>query len=212
MSNFTISQRKVWVAEFTLCDSDGPLPIAASALVQQLARSTDPLNPNSPGSNTGYNYARNGYVYYRYPGGNWVPALGEWNADTFYVSTSDPTYRVITGRTRSFFAGGDAPDPGGFATGIQFVGEFGVPATVSGNVIRVLFPMGTGQNVLYYTDEARSYGFSYKVIVGGDVLTTGVIEMELSGLQDGDGGGGGGSGGDSDSSFEVCSFNASAAA
>lgn len=209
MSDFTINQRKNWVAEFTLCESDSPPPIAASALVQQLARPTDPLNPNSPGSNTGYNYSRNGYVYYRYPTGPWTPALGEWNADTFYVSTSDPTYRVVSGRARSFFGGSDVPSPNGFSTGIQFVGEFGVPATVSGNVVRVVFPMGTGQNVLYYSDESRSYGFTYKVIVGGAVLTTGAIEMILGELQDDDGGGGGG---DPDSSFEVCSFNASVAA
>lgn len=186
MSDFSITERKKYIAKFVICESETPL-IAARATAQQVSTLDQrfEIGVTIDEAFAAVLFVRNGNGLRDTNGPIVIPAGGP---------------RAFVRYTTVGALGYSGYNPYVKAGVIELSPVVGLGAAVSGDEIRVVFPTGGD-----WDDDSL---WLYEVVAGGGVLATGLVSVarvaeEPDEDEDDD---------DSDSTFEVCEFSVAPAA
>lgn len=184
MSDFSITERKKYIAKFVICESETPL-IAARATAQQVSAFDQNFEI---GATVSAGLAS--VLFVRRDGG-----LIDVN-QKFVIPAGGP--RAFVRYTTVGALGRSGYNPYVKAGVIELSPVVGLGAAVSGDEIRVVFPTGGA-----WDDDSL---WRYEVFAGGGVLATGLVSVARVAEEPED------DDDDSDSTFSVCEFSAAPAA
>ena len=193
--DLSLTDRRNYVAEFTICESDEPLVgVTARAYRRQAETETFAIYRTTPSGSEGtLTWAH--FVIVRDTNGNlYEPPNRSYTA---VAGGPKATLRLLLNSV----VGYQGYAPYSRIALVELARETGLSASASGDKIRVVFPTG-GE-----WDEDGQWG--YEVRAGGGVIASGIATVaRVPGGDDDDDD----DSDDSDSTFEVCNFSAAPAA
>ncbi|MGA0398117.1 MAG: hypothetical protein ACO3O3_13220 [Ilumatobacteraceae bacterium] len=184
MSDFSITERKKYIASFVICESETPL-IAARATAQQVSTFDQrfEIGVTVDEALAAVLFVRDGNGLRNTNGPIVIPAGGP-RAFVRYTTVGDLGYSGYNPYVKAGL--------------IEFSPVVGLGATASGDEIKVIFPTGGA-----WDDDSV---WRYELVAGGGVLATGLVTVARSAAEPED------DDDDSDSTFQVCNFSVAPAA